>query len=104
MTLMGYTPFNEMRIGKLMLTKGMFQMYLCEIKNLPDAFTLALASSDRPSKTKANSMTGSSKKDGSTVRPGTSAERDPARNDVEAPRAMSEFMLGVPLHKDKCKK
>jgi hypothetical protein len=41
-------------------------------------------------------MTGSSRKEGSTVMPGTSAETEPAVNEVTVPSAMSEFMLGAP--------
>jgi len=42
-------------------------------------------------------MTGSSRKDGSIVNPGTRADSAPAEKDVLAPRAIREFILGVPL-------
>jgi hypothetical protein len=66
-------------------------------KLLLDAFALALASSERPSSTKARSITGSSRNDGSIVKSGIVADRIPAVNDVLAPKAMSEFILGAPL-------
>ena len=65
-----------------------------------DAFALALASSERPSNTKARSITGSSRNDGSIVKSGTVAESIPAVKDVLAPKAMSEFILGAPLQQN----
>jgi hypothetical protein len=65
--------------------------------HLLDAFALALASSERPNNTKARSITGSSRNDGSIVKSGIVADSIPAVNDVLAPKAISEFIFGAPL-------
>lgn len=62
-----------------------------------EAAARARASRLRPSSTKASSMTGSSRKEGSREKPGSSAEAAPAAKEVDAPSAISEFMLGAPL-------
>ena len=67
------------------------------VSEAPEAFRRARASSERPSRTKASSMTGSSRKDVSNATPGAMGEASPATNDVMAPNPIREFMLGLPL-------
>mmetsp|Transcript_8557 Transcript_8557/g.21956 ORF Transcript_8557/g.21956 Transcript_8557/m.21956 type:complete len:204 (+) Transcript_8557:1070-1681(+) len=62
----------------------------------PVACARACASMVRPSSTTASSMTGSSRKEDVEDMPGPSAAARPPRNEVLAPRLMSEFMLGEP--------